>query len=157
YSAAKTTAPDMLVYQQDVAGGEPKQIYTQRQPGGLVDVTADGARALIIEFHTDDDVVVRELEVATGAARRVYPPEGTKAGLYAAAYSHDGKRLLLATEREGHNALLALDPASGTETAHYQDTVATAALSMAPSPAGDVIALGVDAGNHGEIRILDAQ
>jgi len=35
--------------------------------------------------------------------------------------------------------------------------VSSAPLTVLPSPAGDVIALGVDAGTHGEVRILDAK
>ena len=157
YSAEKTTAPDTSLYKQDLTGGEPTLVYTQPLPGGGADVTADGARVLFVEFHSDVDVITREVDVATGAAHRVYPPEGTEAGLYGVAYSVDGKRVFLTTDDGERVVLLALDPATGKELARYHDEVSTAQIAALPSPAGDVLALAVDAGNHGEVRILDAK
>jgi dipeptidyl aminopeptidase/acylaminoacyl peptidase len=126
-------------------------------PGAAVDVTADGARVLFAEFHSDSDIVVHEVTVATGKARRLYPAEGKKASLYGAAYAGDGKRVLLSTDDGDHVVLLSLDAATGKELARYVDKIRTAALAFAVSPAGDRVALGVDAGNHGELRILDAR
>src|SRR6266545_7590505 len=120
-------------------------------------VTGDGKRVLFAEFHSDADIVVREVDVATGKARRIYPAEGRTASLYSAAYAGDGKRVLLSTDDGDDVALLALDAATGKEVARYVDRIRTAALSFAVSPAGDRVALRVDAGNHGELRILDAR
>ncbi|HEU4735154.1 MAG TPA: prolyl oligopeptidase family serine peptidase [Kofleriaceae bacterium] len=157
YSAARTAAPDTALYQQDLAGGEPRQVYTQPLPGGGADVTPDGSRVLFVEFHSEADVVTREVDVATGAAHRVYPPEGAHAGLYGVAYASDGKRVFVTTDEGERVVLLAIDPATGKELARYRDAVPTAQLTALPSPAGDVLALGIDAGNHGELRILDAR
>ena len=156
YSAASPAAPDTALYQQDTTGGDPKKLYSQPLPGGAADVTADGARVLFLEFHSDVDVITREVDVATGAAHRVYPPEGTTAGLYNVAYAADGQHVLLSTDDGDRVVLLALDAATGKEVARYRDAIPTARLTFTPSPAGDVIALGVDAGDHGEVRILDA-
>jgi dipeptidyl aminopeptidase/acylaminoacyl peptidase len=157
YAVSKVSELGATLYQQDVAGGEAKQIYTQAMPGGTGDVTRDGTRVLFAEFRSSEDVTVREIDVATGAAHLVYPPEGTKTGLYSVAYTPDGKRVLLATDDGGRVVLLALDAATGKEIARYRDAVPTAPLTVLPSPAGDVIALGVDGGTHGEVRILDAK
>jgi dipeptidyl aminopeptidase/acylaminoacyl peptidase len=73
------------------------------------------------------------------------------------AYAADGKRVFATTDDGDRVVLLALDPATGKELGRYRDEVSTAQLAVLPSPAGDVIALGVDAGNHGEVRILDAR
>jgi dipeptidyl aminopeptidase/acylaminoacyl peptidase len=54
--------------------------------------------------------------------------------------------------------LLALDAKTGRELARYvNDSPAAAPITPRVSPRGDRIALGVDAGNHGEVRILDAR
>jgi dipeptidyl aminopeptidase/acylaminoacyl peptidase len=157
YAVSKVSALGAALVQQDVAGGDAKQIYSQEAPGAAADVTRDGARVLFAEFRSSEDVTVREIDVATGAAHLVYPPEGTKAGLYSVAYTPDGKRVLLATDDGERVVLLALDPATGKEIARYRDAASSAPLTVLPSPAGDVIALGVDAGTHGEVRILDAK
>src|SRR5262249_29153801 len=130
YSAARTSAPTSYLYALDLAAGKggdakPKLVYTQAMPGGLVDVTADGTHVLFAEFHADDDVIVYEVEVATGKARRVFPAEGKKAGMYSAAYAGDGKRVLVATDDGDHVVLLALDAATGKELARYVDKVKT--------------------------------
>jgi dipeptidyl aminopeptidase/acylaminoacyl peptidase len=157
YSAAKTSEPSSHLYELSLAGGEPRRVYSQDMPGSAADVTADGKRVLYIEFRADDDVSVREVDTATGKARRLYPPDGRKATLYSVAYAGDGKRVLVSTEDGGRVVLLALDAATGKELGRYADKIATAALTFAVSPRGDRLALGVDAGNHGELRVLDAR
>jgi len=157
FSANKTSEPSSHLYQLDLVGGPPKLVYTQAMPGGAAAVTADGARVLFLEFHSDDDVIVHEIEVAAGKARRVYPPEGKKASLYGVDYAGDGKRVLVSTDDGDHVVLLALDAATGKELGRYVDKVTTGALAFAVAPGGDRVALGVDAGNHGELRVLDAR
>jgi dipeptidyl aminopeptidase/acylaminoacyl peptidase len=157
YSAARSREPSSHLYRLTLGSGEPRLIYSQAQPGGAIDVTGDGKRVLFTEFRSDADIVVREVDVATGKARRIYPTEGRTGSLYSAAYTGDGSRVLVSTDDGDHVALLALDAATGKEVARYVDRIRTAALSFAVSPAGDRVALRVDAGNHGELRILDAR
>ena len=157
YSANKTTEPSSHLYRLELAGGEPKRLYSQPVPGAAVDVTDDGGHVLYIEFHADNDVVVHDVDTATGKAHRVFPAEGTQAAVFSAAYVAAGKRVLVSTEKGDHAELLALDTATGKELAHYADQVTTGALGVSVSPKGDRIALGVDAGNHGLVRILDAK
>jgi dipeptidyl aminopeptidase/acylaminoacyl peptidase len=123
----------------------------------LLDVSGDGARALMGAFRSDDDIVLSEVDVATGHARQVFPAAGSHAGMYAAVYSADATRLFVSTDRDERVVLLELDVATGRELASYRDAIATSPIAMLAAPSGDVVAVGVDAGTHGEIRILDAQ
>jgi dipeptidyl aminopeptidase/acylaminoacyl peptidase len=159
YSASRTTDTTRTLFAQDIGGGEAKVVYSQPKPGGAVAVSPDGGRVLFTEYSSRSDVVTREVEVATGKAHRVYPPEGTKAGINGLAYSADGARVLVSTDEGGESsALLALDPATGKELARYVNEAPKGApMGLAPSPKGDRIAVRVDAGNHGEVRILDAR
>lgn len=157
YSAARAHEPSSHLYRLELGGGAPRPIYSQPAPGGAIDVTGAGERVLFTELRSDADTVVREVDVATGKARRIYPAEGRAASLYGAAYAGDGQRVLVSTDDGDHVALLALDAATGKELARYVDRIRTAALSFAVSPAGDRVALRVDAGHHGELRILDAR
>jgi dipeptidyl aminopeptidase/acylaminoacyl peptidase len=158
YSAASIKDPSARLYQQAVSGGEPKLVYQQPVPGGLADVTADGARALMIAWRSNSDTEIDEVDVATGRSHRVYPPEGKHTQLYGAAYAPDGKRVLLGVDDGDKVALDAIDPASGKVLAQFHaDDLPYAALGGLPSPKGDRVALSIDAGDHGEIRVLDGK
>jgi dipeptidyl aminopeptidase/acylaminoacyl peptidase len=158
YAARSTRETTTRFYTQPVAGGEARLVYTQALPGALADVTADGARALVTAMASNQDVVTHEVDVATGAARRLYPPEGTQVGLYDATYDAAGTRVLIATDAGDQVVVLALDPATGKELGRFVNReLPTAALTVRPSPRGDRIALGIDAGNHGQVKILDAR
>jgi len=156
YSVVKSSATETSLVQQELAGGEPKVIYTQQLPGDTADVTSDGARVLFTADRSSEDSTLLEIDVASGQAHRVFPPEGSHAGLYSARYAADGKRVFVATDDGDRVVLLAIDPATGKELLRYRDANPVAPLSIAVSPRGDVLAIHVDAGNHGEVRILDA-
>jgi dipeptidyl aminopeptidase/acylaminoacyl peptidase len=161
YSAAKTTDTTSRLFRQSLGGGEPREaklVYSQPIPGGLGDVTPDGKRALFVEFHSDVDLLTREVDLATGQAHRVYPPEGAHAPLHSVGYSEDGKRVFLVTEEKDKNVLLALDPATGKELGRFvHEPNPSATLGVLVAPKGDRLVLRIDAGNHGEVRILDAK
>jgi dipeptidyl aminopeptidase/acylaminoacyl peptidase len=158
YSASRTTNTAPVLYVQDLDGGKPKAVYVQDAPGDARDVSADGARVLFVEQLALDRGAVREVTVATGRSRQVYPPEGKEAAVHSVAYSADGRRVLVSTDEGGESSvLLALDAASGREVARYvNDAPKGAAMGVRPSPKGDLLAVRVDAGNHGEVRLLDA-
>jgi dipeptidyl aminopeptidase/acylaminoacyl peptidase len=145
------------IFQLDLDGGEPREIFTQEAGGGLVDVTADAARLLVTESHSPDDIVLHEVDVASGKAHRVYPADGQRAGGSAGAYSADGKRIFLSTDDADGSLVLALDPATGKERVRYRDAISTGIVRLSVSPRGDRLAILVDAGNHGEVRVLDAR
>ena len=158
YDAATTSSPHVRLYRQEIAGGAPVLVYDQPVPGGLIDVTNDGKRALMSEWHSQSEIVTTEVEVATGKVHRVFPPEGVQKGAYGITYTPDGKSVLLATDDKDRVVLLDLDPATGKQRARLQlDDLPFAPLFPVPSPRGDRIALAIDAGNHGEVRILDAR
>ena len=159
YSASRNTSPATMLYTQPVTGGEPKVVFTNPRPGGTADVTPDGARALFVDLRSPDDLTLLEVDLASGAAKRVWPAEGKKVGIAAAAYSADGARIFVSTD-EGSEAsvLVALDAKSGKELARYvNDRPRTAPMGVLVSPKGDRLVIGVAAGNHGEVRILDAK
>ena len=159
YSASRTTSPESMLFVQSLSGGEPRLVYTHPRPGGLADAAPDGGRALFIDFVSASDLVLLEIDVARGRARRVYPPEGKATGISSASYSADGRRILVATD-EGteRSVLLALDAKTGREMARYVNrSPSTAPMSAAVSPANDRVVVGIDAGNHGEVRILNAK
>jgi dipeptidyl aminopeptidase/acylaminoacyl peptidase len=157
YAAASQTDPTTMLFVQPVLGGPAKIVYKQAVPGGLIDVSADASRALMAEFHADDDIVLSEVDVATGHARRVFPAEGTHAAMSSAGYAPDGKTLYVAGDRGDGSMLVALDTETLAERATYRDAIRTSPLTFLVSPTGDTIALGVDAGTHNLVRVLDAK
>ncbi len=159
YSAARVTAPDSMLFTQSTSGGPARLVFTAHRSGGASDVTQDGARVLFYDSGSPADTVITEIEIATGKARRVYPPEGKKAAVSTAAYSADEKRIFIATDEGAESSvLLALDAKTGKELGRYvNESPKTGALSVVVAPKGDVLAALVDAGNHGEVRILSAR
>ncbi|HEX4440220.1 MAG TPA: hypothetical protein VH854_09125 [Thermoanaerobaculia bacterium] len=141
------------------SGAAEKKLYSDPLPGSLTDVSRDGKRGIWVSFPSATDNTVLLLDLATGAAKRVYPPQGgPKVQVFAARFSADGRRILVATDGGGEHALvLALDP-GGRELARYTETrTPTAAVgALAVAKTGDRVALALDAGNHSEVRLLDA-
>jgi dipeptidyl aminopeptidase/acylaminoacyl peptidase len=159
YSAGRTTSPSRMLFIQSITSGAPRLIYTNPSPGGLADVTSDAAHALFYEFHSPDDVVLLEVEVRSGTSRRIYPPAGRKSGISSAAYSPDGHRIYIATDQGTESSvLLALDARTSRELGRYvNDSPSTAPMTVLVSPTGDRVVVGIDAGSHGEVRILSAK
>jgi dipeptidyl aminopeptidase/acylaminoacyl peptidase len=140
------------------AAGEEKLLYRDDKPGGLLDVSRDGKSALHLRYPSRSENYVVLLDLATGKARPVYPKEG-KVTIYNAAFSADGRRALISTDGGGDQALvLSIDLASGKETARHVETKpATAEIgTFAVAKRGNMLAAVIDAGNHRELRLLDA-
>ena len=152
--------PSSELVVQSVAGGEPKIVYRDPLPAFAVDVTADGSRALVLHVVSQNDVSVLDIDLATGAARRIYPRDGIKEGVGAAGYSSDGKRVYVATDAGTERTLVrAVDVATGEVIGAYEETNPKTAIiqTMHASPTGDRVSALVDAGSHTEVRILDAK
>ena len=152
--------PSSELVVQSVATGEPKIVYRDPLPAYAADVTADGSRALVLHVVSQNDVSVLDVDLASGAARRIYPAQGTKEGIRVAAYSSDGKRAFVATDAGTDRALVrAVDIATGTVVETYEETNPKTAIisTMYASPTGDRVSVLVDAGSHTEVRILDAR
>jgi len=158
YSAHCTTDPKTRLFTQAVAGGSARLIYTHPRPGTLADVASDGSRALMMEWNSSDNIVLLEVAATGGPVRRVFPAEGRQVTIWSASYSAGGDRIFLGTDDGREDSLIvALDAGSGREVARYRnESPPTATISALVSPRGDAVVASIDAGNHGQVRILDA-
>jgi dipeptidyl aminopeptidase/acylaminoacyl peptidase len=160
YGARKHSDLASMLVVQELSGGEPKVAYRDAYAAVALDVSADGRRALWVREVPRGGHELLEVDIATGEARLVSPREGQAARITTAAYSADGKRIYAGTDSgmEFHS-LLALDRASLTVLAEYrQEGPVTASIGVVvPSPRGDTVAVGVDAGDHSVVRVLDAK
>jgi dipeptidyl aminopeptidase/acylaminoacyl peptidase len=162
FTARRPTSPETLVQVLTLtaSGADSKVAFTDPGPSFGASISPDGARMLIVRFVSPTNQVAFEVDLEGGKSKRVYPAEGKSASISSLDYSADGKRILLATDAGGdQNVLLALDAATLAERAKYvQEKPKTARVGgLVASPRGDRIAIDIDAGNHSEIRILDAQ
>jgi dipeptidyl aminopeptidase/acylaminoacyl peptidase len=160
YTTHVTSSPASQLVVQSIAKGDMKQVYEDPSPANAVDATADGSRVLLLRFNSASDFVLLEVDTATAKARTLYPPADTKVTIDTAAYSPDGSVAYVATDegKEG-SALLAIDTKTLAIKARYAvDDPATASIAnFVVSPTGDRIAIHVNAGNHAQVRILDAK
>jgi dipeptidyl aminopeptidase/acylaminoacyl peptidase len=141
------------------APGEEKQIFHDDKPGTLIDVSRDGKWGLFERFPSRAENYLVAIDLATGAAKPVWPRGDARVSIFSASFTPDGKRAIVATDGGGEQGLvLSIDVATGKETARYVETrPVTALLSVvAVAHQGNAAALTVDAGTHSEIRLLDA-
>jgi dipeptidyl aminopeptidase/acylaminoacyl peptidase len=143
---------------------EERVVFRDALPGAVLDVSADGTRALWKRSRARTDSELLVVDLATGEARTLYPAGGATSGravsVHAARFSADGTRALLSTDEGAERAaLLSLDVRTGRETARYVErSPATALLSaLEVAPRGDALAVAVNAGSHSEVRLLDAR
>ncbi|MEO6576152.1 MAG: prolyl oligopeptidase family serine peptidase, partial [Polyangiaceae bacterium] len=114
---------------------------------------------LVLRFVSKRDVRVILVDLVNGTSQVIYPAEAKAEGVRSAAFSADGSRIFVSTQSGDDAALIALDPKTFAEKARYVETKpATAHIEdMAVAKKGERIALVIDAGNHSEIRLLDAK
>jgi dipeptidyl aminopeptidase/acylaminoacyl peptidase len=159
YAARKATDYASMLLVQRLAPEEPRLVYRDPAPGTAIDVSRDGTRALWIREAATGGHELLEIDVASGTPRQISPLSG-RADVTTAAYASDGKRLYEATDggTEAH-VVVALDLASLVQTAVYaqRDPGTAQVAAIVPSPAGDRVAIMVDAGNRSFVRELDAQ
>jgi dipeptidyl aminopeptidase/acylaminoacyl peptidase len=160
YSANAVTDPAAKIFVQRADGSAPKEIHRDPQSGFVEDIAPDGRHVLFVQFRGQNDRTLFEIEVAGGQARRLFPPPGQRLLVSDPAYSADGRWVIAATGEEGRpSALVAIDRQSGRVVARYEETtIPTGQLELPQvSPAGDRVAVAVDAGNRSEVRVLDAR
>ena len=149
------------LYSLDVKGGSPeKKVWSDSVPGFLTDVSRDGKRALWLQYRSQGDCTELLLDLATGKATPLYPPAGgPKVQIGVARFAADQKRIFLATDGGREQALLLALDGSGRELARYTETrPETADIDdVAVAKTGDRIALAIGAGNHNDVRLLDAK
>jgi dipeptidyl aminopeptidase/acylaminoacyl peptidase len=160
FSARRLTEASSAVYAAPAAApGPARQVYRDAKPGNLYDVSRDGKLGLFVRFPTHSENYLIRLDLASGAARTLYPESG-KVTIFDAKLSPDGRTVYVATDGGGERAwLLALDVESGRETARYvENNPPLAAIdSVAVAKRGGALALLIDAGNRTELRVLDAR
>jgi dipeptidyl aminopeptidase/acylaminoacyl peptidase len=160
YSARTSSENKARIFTQPLAGGPAKLVYTDPGTSFLVDVSADGKTGVLLRLASLSDAKIVLVDLVSGAVRPLYPAEGKTAMIHDVAYGSDGT-LYVATDGGGEEALLlAIDPATGAEKARYvEKNPATAQIGhvVAPKVKGDRIAIEVNAGNHTEVRLLDAK
>ena len=159
YSAHAPASEQVHLFVQSTSGGPARDFYTDARGGFLADLSPDATRALYTQESSDDDVVVYEVDVATGKATRVFPAEGTKARA-SVAYSATGDRIFVATQSEERGAeLLAYDRSTRKVVAKYTEKLLPTGDvdEFVVTTSGDAIVVAVNGGNHSELRVLDAR
>jgi dipeptidyl aminopeptidase/acylaminoacyl peptidase len=161
FSGRKLAEPASSLFAQPLTGaGQARRVYGEAVPGSLLDVSADGKQALWLRFLSFSEGYVMVVDIGSGNARLLYPPEGKKARVVSATFAPDGKRVFVASDDTNgtKNVAVALDLASGKELArHVEKRPATALVqAVCPAPAGERLLAAVTAGDHGELRLLAA-
>jgi dipeptidyl aminopeptidase/acylaminoacyl peptidase len=159
FSARKTSESTSSIYVQPL---EPraaaKKVYTDSGFGLLMDVSRDGKTGAWLHVPSRSKTAALLVDLESGKEKVLYPPSGDVA-VHHIAFSHDGKRVYVATDGGADQALvIAFDSKTLKEVGRYTETQsATATISwIYVSKKGNLLALNVIAGNRTEVRILDA-
>jgi dipeptidyl aminopeptidase/acylaminoacyl peptidase len=159
YSARENKEQTARVFVQSIAGGEPKEVYADAQPGFVLGVSDDGAYALFLRYTAPAEQTLLKIDLDAGKAVRVFPQsDRRKARITSAAFSPDGKRVLVATDDGGESSFVLALESNGVVSGRYQEeSPATASIDgLVVSPKDDRIAIVVDAGSSSVVRMLDA-
>ena len=159
YAGARPTDPSTTLFAQSTTKRKARRVYTNPRPSNVLNVTSDGSRALFVDYHSTDEMVLWDVDVASGKPWRIYPSEEKKVTLTSATYSPDGMVAYVSTDEGTESSvLIAIDARTGRELLRYtNESPKSAPMSAIVSPRGDRIAVQIDAGNHGEVRVLDAK
>jgi len=132
-------------------------IYKEPYLSLLMGVDAEARYGLLVRYKTLLDSPIIRVDLKTAQAQRIYPPEGAEEASFTPGFMPDGKRMVVGTNRGGRGmAVLLVDATSGSVLATYEGKPTTANIEqLVISRDGSRIGLLVDAGNHGEVHILD--
>jgi dipeptidyl aminopeptidase/acylaminoacyl peptidase len=158
YSGRKMSEASSGLFSVPLEGGAVRTIFRDPKPFQLADVSRDGKVAAIIRFPTQSDMQLLLVDVGSGKARQVFPAASRKVSLNDAAFSPDGKAILVTTDDGGEQGvILRLDAGSGEEIVRHVESGGSASLtSISVARKGETLAVGVNRGNESGIRILDA-
>jgi dipeptidyl aminopeptidase/acylaminoacyl peptidase len=161
FTARSMEDPASSIYMAPVgAAGRVHRLYREKTPGFLSDVSPDGRAALLVRYTSHAEQTLVRVDLASGAARVLYPPRGQKAAIADASFSADGKRIYLGTDGGAEQGLvLSLAAASGKELARYVEReIPTASVrGIAVARRGGLVAVTLHAGNRNQIRLLDGR
>ncbi len=158
FSGRRKEEAASAVYAIPTNGGTARVIHRDDKPGFLLDVSRDGKQGLFMRYLSGSETYLQHLDLATGAPRMLYPQDSRKVTLFDAQFSPDGKTVYVATDGGGEQPLLlALDARSGQELARYVEKTPSLVSSLSLAKTGETLAFALDAGNHSEIRLLDAR
>ena len=159
FSGRKVTEASSAVFAVPTgAPGPAREVYRDPQPGFLTDVSRDGKRGLFIRYVSRSENYLVHLDLTSGASRVLYPKAG-RVSVQDAKFSPDGKTVYFATDDGGDQPrIVALDAESGRERARYAETHPPVGsfTTLAVAKRGHRVAATLDAGDHSEIRLLDA-
>jgi dipeptidyl aminopeptidase/acylaminoacyl peptidase len=103
-------------------GETPREVWRAPTTGQLNGFSPDGARLLFTQAESDTRQVLLEIDVRSGTPRRIWPTQGT-ATISEAAFTEDGRGILLAIERLGAPPrILLLDGSSLAVRAQLEKT-----------------------------------
>ncbi|HEY1252069.1 MAG TPA: prolyl oligopeptidase family serine peptidase [Thermoanaerobaculia bacterium] len=158
YSARAKDDSGSAAYALELApGATEKKLWADKAPGELTDVSRDGHWGLWTQVRSDSDCTLLLLDLVKGSAVRLYPAPGTKVTIWEGRFSPDARRIYLSTDAGGDRpVVLALDP-GGTEVARYAHPSPAEVDRIAVAKSGDRLAVALGAGNHTEVRLLDAK
>ncbi|HMJ51723.1 MAG TPA: S9 family peptidase [Polyangiaceae bacterium] len=158
YSARKMSESASVLYVQPLQpGATPKKAYAETGFGVLADVSTDGKWGAWLRLPARTKGTLLVVDIDTGKEQVVYPSSGD-VGIQDAAFSHDGKRLYVATDGGGDQALvLSFDTKTLKEVGRYAEAKpATAMIThLVASKKGNLVAVNLLAGNRSEVRLLD--
>ncbi len=145
-----------VVVQALVAGAPAATVCTCPGIGRVAGLSHDGSRALIHRQTSATESVLEEVDLATGAASRVFPSGDKPVCVDSAAYVEGSASVLVASDEGGDTSTLRrVQRATGiAEVVWRADEPATARIEdLAAAPDGSCVALKINAGNWGELRL----
>ncbi len=153
---ARSSAETQLHELTTKAGSLARVLYTDPDECRLLDLTADGARALLVRTRPSGAQELVSVDLLRGEARVLYAPGGA-GQVHTARFVEGGRRALVATDAATEaNLVLALDARTGQETWRYADDAKTGSVRDISTSRDDKnAALLVRAGGRDRVRFLD--
>jgi dipeptidyl aminopeptidase/acylaminoacyl peptidase len=158
YTARKMSEASSTLYEVSTERAvSPKVVYTDPKPTFLSDMTRDGSHALLIRYLSRSENHVLLVDTASGQAHSLFPASG-RVSVARAVFTTDAKRVLVATDEGGERQhVIALDLATGKEVARHSDPGQAVIQDVIVPKLGATLALSVQAGDHSEVRLLNAK
>jgi dipeptidyl aminopeptidase/acylaminoacyl peptidase len=158
YTARKMSEASSTLYEASTEKvATPRVVYTDPKPMFMTDISADGSQAIVVRYASRSENYLLVVDTASGKERLLYPASG-RVSISAAAFAADEKRVLVATDEGGERQhVLALELATGKEAARYTEPRQAEISDVVVSRQGGTLALAIRAGDHSEVRLLNAK